>query len=108
VTPLRPLGAVQFDDNLAAPGQDPRQAVAVPAGAFDGPGPQPAVLAGEADQFLVPAGAGGHGDLGKDATGAGIDRRGAVGHYMCADPDDDLGDTGQTGHCVHLLCPEGT
>jgi hypothetical protein len=108
VAPLGALGPVQLDDGLVPLGQDRGQAVAVPAGALDRPGPQPAVLAGEVDQFLAAVGVGGHGDLGEDPAGACINHRGAAGMHVGVDPDDDLGDLLQTGHAFISFARRGT
>jgi ubiquinone/menaquinone biosynthesis C-methylase UbiE len=63
--------------------------------------------AGHVDQLLISAGVGGHGDLGEDPAGAGIDRRGAVGMHVSVDSDDDLGNVLQTGHAFISFARRG-
>jgi hypothetical protein len=81
----------------------------VSAGAFDRPGPQPAAVAGEVDQVLLAADAGGHGDPGEDSAGADLNDCGAVGMPMGADSDDDPGDLLQICHAfIFFACRDVT
>jgi hypothetical protein len=107
VTALSALGAVQLHHQLTAAGQHPGQPGAVPAGALDGPGPQPGMLVGEIHQGLVAIRGGWHRQLGQHAAGAGIDRRGAVTVHVGVDPDDDLGEILQTGHAFISFARRG-
>ena len=103
VTPRGPFGPVELDDDLAGGGQVSGQAGAVAPGALDGPHPGRGLLVGPRDQVAVAGAGGGHGLLVDDRAGAGIDDGRGVGLDMGVDADDDVGEFGQTGHCVPPL-----
>ena len=78
----------------------------MPAGAFNRPSPQHGVRACEVHEGLVALGGSLHRQLTQHPTGAGIDRRRAMGLHVGVNPDDDLDDLGQTSSCatVYSFC----
>ena len=68
------------------------QAGAVTAGAFDRPGPQGGVFAGELHQLGIARGCRRHGELAEDTTGRAVDNRSGVGMDVSVDADHDIDD----------------
>jgi len=90
--------AVELDDHFPVLGEVAGQAGAVAAGAFDRPGPQPAVAIGPSGQLCVAVGVRGHGHGVEQCAVSGGEQRGGVGVGVGVDPDDELDQFCQHGH----------
>jgi hypothetical protein len=102
------LGPVQLNDLLMVSMQEPGQPGAVAAGALDRPDPLAWLLGGQGQQLLVAGRRGRHRRLVDHRTGGrGHDGEG-VGVLVGVDPDDDIDEVCQHGHCVDSLARRPT
>jgi len=105
--PWRPFRAVQLQDFLALHAKVAGEPGAVAAGPFDRPRPQPAVTIGELDELVVAITiCRDRHDLDHRPRRRGDDR-GGVGVFVRVDPDDEIDEFCEHGHCVPPL-PEWT
>jgi hypothetical protein len=94
------LGPVQLHHLLGRGVQEPGQPGAVASGALDRPDPLAWLLGGQGQQLLVAGRRGRHRRLVDHRTGGrGHDGEG-VGVLVGVDPDDDIDNLCQRGHCV--------
>jgi hypothetical protein len=98
-----PLGPVQLHHLLGMSLQEPGQASAVAAGAFDRPDAMARLLVGQCQQLAVAGRSGRHRCLGEHRPGGGGYDRGGVGVLVGVDPDDELDCVCQHVHRVDSL-----
>jgi hypothetical protein len=101
------LGPVQLHHLLSVGGQEPGQAGAVAAGAFDRPDALARLLIGQCQQLAVAGRGSRRRCLGDHRTGSGDDHGSGVGVFVGVDPDDELDGVCQHGHAL-TPCPETT
>jgi hypothetical protein len=94
--------AVQLHDHFPGVGEVAGQSGAVAASTLDRPGPQPTVALGQLQQLGVAIGISCDRDRGQQRAGIDRDQRGGVSIGVGVDPDDELDQFCQHGHCVLL------
>jgi hypothetical protein len=99
------LGPVQLHHPLGVSLQEPGQAGAVAAGAFNRPHTLTLMLVSQLEQLPVAGWGGWHRHLLDHRTGRGDDHRGGMGVLVGVDPDDELDEVCQHGHAL-TPCPD--